>query len=116
MKDLLRSTSGGKAGAVDGLNLFFGALLGANLGTIQGMGAFYYVVFITLLAGMVMTVRMLSTSPRRTYMLVNVILLWSTWRRIPAVEAAAAQERRSHRSTALPSLLASGCYSCSRLN
>jgi hypothetical protein len=37
VKDLFRSTSGGKAGAIDGLNLFFGALLGANLGSIQGI-------------------------------------------------------------------------------
>ena len=69
MKDLFRSTSGGKTGAIDGLNLFFGALLGANLGSIQGMSLPYYVELIFLLAAVVMTVRMLSTSPRRTYML-----------------------------------------------
>ena len=69
MKDLFRSTSGGKVGAVDGLNLFFGALLGANLGSLQGMPLLYYVELIFLLAAVVMTVRMLSTSPRRGYML-----------------------------------------------
>lgn len=72
MKDMFRSTSGGKAGAIDGLNLFFGALLGANLGSIQGMTLPYYVELIFLLAAVVMTVRMLSTSPRRTYMLVSI--------------------------------------------
>ena len=74
MKDIFRSTAGGKAGAIDGLNLFFGALLGANLGTIQGMSLLYYVELIALLAGVVMTVRMLSTSPRRIYMLVSIML------------------------------------------
>lgn len=74
MKDLFRSTSGGKAGAIDGLNLFFGALLGANLRSIQGMPLPYYVELIFLLAAVVMTVRMLSTSPRRTYMLVSIAL------------------------------------------
>jgi hypothetical protein len=85
MKDLFRSTSGGKAGTIDGLNLFFGALLGANLGTIQGMKLLYYIEFIALLAGIVITLRMLSTSPRRTYMLISlcgyavfggIFLLW----------------------------------------
>jgi len=74
MKDLLRSTSSGKAGAIDGLNLFFGALLGANLGTVQGMSLLYYIELIFILAATVMTLRMLSTSPRRVYMLVNVAL------------------------------------------
>lgn len=74
MRDMFRSTSGGKAGAIDGLNLFFGALLGANLGSIQGMTLPYYVELIFLLAAVVMTVRMLSTSPRRTYMLISIAL------------------------------------------
>ena len=74
MRDMFRSTSGGKAGAIDGLNLFFGALLGANLGSIQGMTLPYYVELIFLLAAVVMTVRMLSTSPRRTYMLASIAL------------------------------------------
>jgi uncharacterized membrane protein YqgA involved in biofilm formation len=71
---MFRSTSGGKAGAIDGLNLFFGALLGANLGSIQGMTLPDYVELIFLLAAVVMTVRMLSTSPRRTYMLASIAL------------------------------------------
>lgn len=73
MKDIFRSTAGGKAGAIDGLNLFFGALLGANLGTVQGMGLFDYVKLIVLLAGTVMVLRMLSTSERRVYMLVTLL-------------------------------------------
>jgi hypothetical protein len=72
MKDIFRSTPGGKSGAIDGLNLFFGALLGANLGTLQGMALFDYVKLIVLLAGTVMVLRMLSTSERRVYMLVTL--------------------------------------------
>ena len=74
MRDFFRSTSGGKFGSIDGLNLFFGALLGANLGTIQGMALFDYFKIIVLLAGTVVVIRMLSTSERRVYMLVNVAL------------------------------------------
>jgi hypothetical protein len=76
MKDLnlFRSTAGGKAGAVDGLNLFFGALLGANLGTMQGMPLLDYIKLILLLAATVMVIRMVSTSPRRLYMLAQVFL------------------------------------------
>lgn len=74
MRDLglLRSTAGGKVGAIDGLNLFFGAMLGANLGNLQGMRLFDYAKLIFLLAGTVMVIRMVSTSKRRVYMLVNV--------------------------------------------
>jgi hypothetical protein len=76
MQDLgfLRNTAGGKAGAIDGLNLFFGALLGANLGTTQGMGLWDYFKIVVLLAGTVMVIRMISTSERRLYMLANVAL------------------------------------------
>ena len=69
MKRLLRNTPGGKAGSIDGLNLFFGALLGANLGTMQALEIREYVTLVVLLAGTVMVLRMLSTSERRGYML-----------------------------------------------
>ena len=69
MRRLFRNTAGGKAGAIDGLNLFFGALLGANLGTLDALRLVDYVQLATLLAGTVMTVRMISTSERRPLML-----------------------------------------------
>jgi predicted membrane channel-forming protein YqfA (hemolysin III family) len=72
MKHIFRGTAGGKAGAIDGLNLFFGALLGANLGSMQHMALFDYAQLIVLLAGTVMVLRMLSTSERRTYMLITL--------------------------------------------
>jgi len=69
LRDMFRNTPGGKEGAVDGLNLFFGALLGANLGTMQALGLYEYVQLIFLLAGTVMVLRMISTSERRGFML-----------------------------------------------
>ena len=73
MKDIFRSTPGGKVGAIDGLNLFFGALLGANLGTLQGMGLSDYIKLVILLAGTVMVLRMLSTSERKPYMVATLL-------------------------------------------
>jgi hypothetical protein len=69
MKSLFRNTARGKAGAIDGLNLFFGALLGANLGTLDRMRLVEYIWLVTVLAGTVMTVRMVSASERRMLML-----------------------------------------------
>jgi hypothetical protein len=74
MKSIFRNTAGGKAGAIDGLNLFFGALLGANLGTTQGMRLYDYGMFIVLLAGTVMVLRMLSTYERKVYMFVTLAI------------------------------------------
>jgi hypothetical protein len=74
MKSLFANTPGGKAGAIDGLNLFFGALLGANLGTLEGLALYDYVQLVVLLAGTVMALRMVSTSERRIYMLAVLAL------------------------------------------
>jgi hypothetical protein len=60
-------TRGEKAGTIDGLSLFFGALLGANLGTIGALPLYDYVTLIMLLAGMVVAIRIVSTSERRWY-------------------------------------------------
>jgi predicted membrane channel-forming protein YqfA (hemolysin III family) len=74
MRGLFRNTPGGKAGTIDGLNLFFGALLGANLGTMQGLGLYDYVKIIVLLAGTVIVIRLVSTSERKLYVAANVVL------------------------------------------
>jgi len=66
---LLRQTQSSKVGSLDGLNLFFGALLGANLGTVEKIPLFDYVKLIILLAGTVMTIRIISTSKQRRYAL-----------------------------------------------
>lgn len=50
---------------MDGLNLFFGALLGANLGTLEGLKLVTYVQLATLLAGTVMALRIVSTTEQR---------------------------------------------------
>ena len=65
MKNVLRNTPGEKAGSVDGLNLFFGALLGANLGPMQSLPLAQYGKLVILLAGTVIVLRMISTSERR---------------------------------------------------
>ena len=58
-----------KLGTIDGINLFFGALLGANLGTLGTMPLGEYVKLVALLAGLVMTIRLVSVSERRGYAL-----------------------------------------------
>ena len=65
VRKLFRTSPGDKAGSIDGLNLFFGALLGANLGTMQSLPMIDYTRLILILAGCVMALRMLSTSERR---------------------------------------------------
>jgi predicted membrane channel-forming protein YqfA (hemolysin III family) len=62
---LFSNTEGGKIGGLDGLNLFFGALLGANLGTLENVPLFDYVKIVVFLAGTVITIRMISTSKER---------------------------------------------------
>jgi hypothetical protein len=65
MRKFFRNTAGGKVGSIDGLNLFFGALLGANLGTMQSLALYQYVKLIIVLAGSVMVLRMISTAEDR---------------------------------------------------
>jgi len=69
MRRPLPATRTRKAGAIDGLNLFFGALLGANLGTFEGLKLSHYLMMIGLLAGMVMALRMVSSGEGRRRML-----------------------------------------------
>ena len=69
MREYLRQTRRERLGGIDGLNLFFGALLGANLGTIERLSIFDYVQLIVILAGTVVTLRLVSTSDRRGYAL-----------------------------------------------
>jgi hypothetical protein len=66
-KELTRQTRSEKQGTLDGMNLFFGALLGANLGTVGELPLMRYFMLIALLAGTVMTLRVFSTSERRRY-------------------------------------------------
>lgn len=64
---LLTQTAREKVAMVDGINLFFGALLGANLGTLNGLGLYDYGVIILILAFTVIALRLFSTSERRGY-------------------------------------------------
>lgn len=70
MKFLLANTRAGKAGAVDGLNLFFGALLGANLGTLDGIRLVDYIGLAAALAAAVIALRMASSAETRAKVVV----------------------------------------------
>jgi hypothetical protein len=56
---------GQRAGAIGGLNLFFGALLGANLGTLPGLKLVHYLQVVSLLAALVIALRIVSTAEDR---------------------------------------------------
>jgi hypothetical protein len=53
--------------SLDGVNLFFGALIGANFGSLNGVGLDEYALLVVLLAGAVITLRIFATSERRGY-------------------------------------------------
>lgn len=74
MASIWTQTKREKIGTVDGINLFFGALLGANLGTLDTLPLAEYVKLIALLVGLVMTIRLLSVSERRWYALMTLAL------------------------------------------
>lgn len=66
-KGLMTQTPREKVATVDGIGLFFGALLGANMGTLDGLSLYDYAKLIIVLAAAVMTLRVFSTSERRLY-------------------------------------------------
>lgn len=72
MKGLFTQTRREKAGTIDGINLFFGALLGANLGVADRLPAMSYAQLMALLAGLVVTIRIVSVSERRLYAYVSL--------------------------------------------
>lgn len=72
MSQYFKQTRREKQGAIDGIGLFFGALLGANLGTIGEMPLNGYFQLIVLLAFTVMVLRIISTSERRGYAFLTI--------------------------------------------
>lgn len=74
MRGLWTQTKREKLGTIDGLNLFFGALLGANLGTLDALPIGEYARLIVLLAGAVVTIRLVATSDRRWYAFTGLAL------------------------------------------
>src|SRR5688572_20430555 len=72
MREYLVQTHRERRGGIDGVNLFFGALLGANLGTLEQLPMIDYLKLIVLLAGTVVGLRMISTSERRLYALLTL--------------------------------------------
>jgi len=88
MRGLFTQTRREKAGNVDGINLFFGALLGANLGTTGSLPALSYAQLAALLVGLVITIRMVSVSERRLYAygtLAAYMLLFAAILLVPAL-------------------------------
>jgi hypothetical protein len=67
LKGLMSQTPREKIATVDGIGLFFGALLGANLGTLSGLSLYDYGVVVFVLASTVIVLRMFSMSERRLY-------------------------------------------------
>lgn len=61
-----------KLGAIDGLNLFFGALLGANLGTLDALPLGEYAKIVIMLAFGVAAIRIAATSERRVYAIASL--------------------------------------------
>jgi hypothetical protein len=58
----------------NGLSLFFGALLGANLGFLQGMTLPQYVTAVALLAGTVMAFLLVGRARSRRYALATMAI------------------------------------------
>jgi len=67
LKKVMFQTEREKGGTLDGINLFFGALLGANLGSLDGVSLTGYALIVLVLAGMVMALRTFAESERRFY-------------------------------------------------
>lgn len=78
MKKLWTQTAREKVGTVDGLNLFFGALLGANLGTLDTLPLQEYAKLIAVLAFAVVTIRLVATSERKWYPL-SGLAVYAVW-------------------------------------
>jgi hypothetical protein len=85
---------------VDGLNLFFGALLGANLGTLEGLRLVSYVQLVTLLAGTVMALRVVSMSEqfgRALVLLALYAVLLLALANVPALRPAGMELNNLHK-------------------
>lgn len=103
MKSLVLYTKREKTGAIDALNLFFGALLGANLGTLGGLNLSDYVNLVILLAATVTFLRLVSTTERRGYvlmMLAAYALLLTALLTIPKLKPAGISDSDLHRLVA----------------
>jgi len=103
MRRYLLLTSRERVGTIDGINLFFGALLGANLGTLNSLSLREYIAFILFLAGTVMALRMISTSERRRFAIGFVafyaIVILAMWI-IPDLQPRGLPEADLHRTLA----------------
>lgn len=75
MLDFLKQTRAEKRANIAGLNLFFGALLGANLGTATDLPPREYLSLILQLVAAVVAVQIVSASTRRAYMVSTIAVV-----------------------------------------
>jgi hypothetical protein len=73
--------------SVEGLNIFFGALLGVVMVGIENIPTEQYVVLLAFVAAVVMLILTISGSPRRLLYAVGIggLLAWLTWRGGPTL-------------------------------
>ncbi len=69
---LFSQTLAERAAYRNGLTLFFGALLGANLALLDGLDIRSYITLVALLAGVVMAFQLIGRSRSRLYSFVNL--------------------------------------------
>jgi hypothetical protein len=67
--NLFKQTRAEKQGYVNGLGLFFGALLGANMGVLTDLAPSEYLKIILMLVGAVLWIQVLDASRSRRYRL-----------------------------------------------
>lgn len=99
-RTLLRQTAAERASMRNGVSLFFGALLGANLGTLAGLALSDYLFVILLLASVVMILEMVGRARSRRYVLGYALLYtaaiayvwWNVERLVPGLSRADADK------------------------
>ena len=74
MAKFWQQTTGEKHSTIASLGLFFGALLGANLGTLSDLPLRDYILIIVLLAGAVSMIQITVASERRAYVAATSVL------------------------------------------
>ena len=98
-KSITVYTRSEKQGMLDGVGLFFGALIGTNLAGLNDLGMAAYAALILLLAGAVMSLRIFSTTDRRWHgnlllaLYTGVVLQTLFWSKIGGSIALADRQR-----------------------
>lgn len=76
----MRMSAGEYRANLEGLNIFFGAILGVVMTDIGDVAPLTYAIVLTLIASFVVTIIYISASAkRRTYAAYAAIALWALW-------------------------------------